>query len=75
MKGHSYSGSAVMNLTSIYEDTALIPDLAQWVKGLVWLWLWRRPAAAALIRPFAWELPYALGVALKRHTQKCFENL
>ena len=25
-----------------------IPDLAQWVKDPVLLWLWRRPAAAAL---------------------------
>ena len=30
------------------------------------LWLWRRPAAVALIRPLAWEFPYAVGVALKR---------
>jgi len=30
------------------------------------LWLWRRPAAAAPIRPLAQELPYAAGVALKR---------
>ena len=29
------------------------------------LWLWHRPAAAALIRPLAWELPYAAGMALK----------
>ena len=28
---------------------------------LVWLWLWRRPAATAPIRPLAWELPYAAG--------------
>ena len=28
------------------------------------LWLWHRPAAAALIRPLAWEPPYATGVAL-----------
>ena len=27
------------------------------------LWLWRRPAATALIRPLAWEPPYATGVA------------
>ena len=27
------------------------------------LWLW--PATAALIRPLPWELPYAVGVALK----------
>ena len=32
--------------------------------------LWCRPAAAALIRSLAWELPYAMGTALKRHTKK-----
>ena len=26
------------------------------------LWLWRRPAATALIGPLAWEPPYAEGV-------------
>ena len=31
----------------------------------VLLWLWCRPAAVAPIRPLAWELPYATGVALK----------
>ena len=30
------------------------------------LWLWRRPAATAPIRPLAWELPYAVGVALEK---------
>ena len=30
------------------------------------LWLWHRPAAAALIQLLAWELPYAAGVAIKR---------
>ena len=29
------------------------------------LWLWCRLAAIALIRILAWELPYAVGVALK----------
>ena len=33
---------------------------------LALLWLWRRPAATALIRPLAWEPPYAADVALKR---------
>ena len=33
------------------------------------LWLWCRPAATALIRPLAWELTYATGVALNTHTQ------
>ena len=31
----------------------------------VWLWLWRSPAAVALIRPLAWEPPYAMDMALK----------
>ena len=30
------------------------------------LWLWHRMAAKAPIQPLAWELPYAVGVALKR---------
>ena len=42
-----------------------VPGLAQWVKdpalplGLTpgVLWLWYRPAAAAVIRPLVWELP------------------
>ena len=29
------------------------------------LWLWCRPAAIAQIGPVAWELPYAVGAALK----------
>ena len=32
------------------------------------LWLWRRPAAVASIRPLAWEPTYAAGAVLK--TQK-----
>ena len=35
---------------------------------LALLWLWHRPAATALIRPLAWEPPYATGVALKGQT-------
>ena len=30
------------------------------------LWLWWRPAATAPIGPLAWELPYAMGAALKK---------
>ena len=36
----------------------------------VFLWLWPRPVAVALIRPLAWEPPYAMGVALKRQKTK-----
>ena len=36
----------------------------------MWLWLWRRPAAAAPIRPLAWEPPYDVGEALKRQKEK-----
>ena len=34
------------------------------------LWLWHRLAASALIRPLAWEPPYAVGVALKTKKKK-----
>ena len=29
------------------------------------LWLWHGLAAAALVQPLSWELPYAMGVVLK----------
>ena len=32
---------------------------------LPWWWLWCRPAAATMIGPLAWELPYAASAALK----------
>ena len=32
--------------------------------------LWRRRAATALIRPLAWELPYAVGVALEKDKKR-----
>ena len=36
------------------------------------LWLWRRPATVALIRPLAWEPPYAADAALE--TQASLSN-
>ena len=37
---------------------------------LVLLWLWYRLAATAPIQPLAWELPYAIGAAVKRGEHK-----
>ena len=34
------------------------------------LWLWWRPAAAALLQPLAWELPCTAGAAVKRKTKQ-----
>ena len=72
----------VKNPTSICEDVGSIPGHTQSVKeygvamscgvghrcgsDLALLWLWHRLAATVLIRSLAWELPYAMGVALKR---------
>ena len=39
---------------------------------LALLWLWRRLEATALIRPLAWEPPYAADVALKGQKTKNF---
>ena len=38
------------------------------------LWLWCRPAAAAPIRPLAWELPRVAGAALKKKQNKKHTN-
>ena len=38
------------------------------------MWLWCRLATVALIRPLAWELPYATGAALKSKKKKKIKN-
>ena len=37
---------------------------------LALLCLWPRAVAAAPVQPLAWELPYAMGAALKRQKDK-----
>ena len=41
---------------------------------LALMWPWCRLAATVLIRPLAWEPPYALGAALKRQKNKTKQN-
>ena len=76
-KGSFCCNSGVTKPTIIHEDTGLIPDLISRLKDPALLWLWCRPVAIALIKPLAWELPYAVGAALptakkkkKRHRQQ-----
>ena len=71
----SYCGSAVRKLIWIHKDSGWIPGLAQRVKDLHCRELWYRPAAAAPIRPLAWELPYAAGVDLKEKKKKEHKSL
>ena len=62
------------NLTSVLENMGLTPGLAQWVKDPAFAVscpeLWGRAAATAAVRPIAWELPYAVGAALKKRQKK-----
>ena len=71
-----------MNQTRNHKVVGSIPGLAQWVKGSsvavscgvgcrcgsdpALLWFWHRLVASALIRPLAWEPPYAVGAALEK---------
>ena len=66
----SCCGTVETNPTRNHEVMGSIPGLTQWVKDLVVLWLWCRLAAVAPIRPLAWELLYAMGVALKKQKKK-----
>ena len=81
---------AEMNPTSIHEDAGSIPGLLRGQgSGIAvscgvghrcgldptLLWLWCRPASVTLIRPLAWELPYAVCSALKQKKKKSYRKL
>ena len=79
--GNSRCSSVVTNPTSIrrmwVRSLASVSGLKIWCccelpRGLdpILMWLWRRPSAIALILPLAWELPYAMGAALKNKQTK-----
>ena len=86
MFGVPIAAQQVKNPPSIHEDAGLIPGFAHCIEGsgialrcgigrrcrsdLALLWLWCRPAPATPIQLLAWELPYAVGVALKRKKVK-----
>ena len=52
-----------------------VPDVPWMLHCCTLLWLQCTPAAAALIPPLAWELPYAAGIALKRKKKKTVEHM
>ena len=85
-QGSSCHGAVEANSNRNHEVAGSIPGLAQWVTGSgcgvghrpgagpTSLWLWCRPLATAVIRSLVWEVPYAMGTALKRQNKNKNKN-
>ena len=73
--GSSCHGSVVNKSDRNHEVEGLIPGLAQRVKDPVWLWLWRRSATTAPIRPLCRGSGPRKGKKIKRQKKKCIWNL
>ena len=77
--GDPFVAQWVKDPNDIHENVGLILGFSQWAKGsgidtscgvgctcgleTALLWLWHRPAAAALTQSLAWEILYAAGTA------------
>ena len=73
MRGVPVLAQWLTNPTRNHEVAGLIPGLAvscgvggRQGSDPALLWLWRRPAATALIQPLAWKPPYATASALEK---------
>ena len=68
-RNHEVAGVTPASLSGLRISVAMMCGVgSRHGSDPAWLWLWHGPAATALIRPLAWEPPYTVGVALKRHT-------
>ena len=60
---------ALLRVLRIWHCCELLCRSQTWLRfGL--LWLWHSLAAVAPIQPLAWELPYAMDMALKKKKKK-----